>query len=659
MVELMRARGLPAILLPGVVHLDTVPAHRKVNRVDMGTADKVCVAALGIRDQGRRLGLPPEQTAFVLARAGRLLHGGAGRRARTDRGRDRRQRRGPRLPGARHARRRGRVRPRPREEVDPVHRRGRLRRGRARPPAGGAGSPRRPRSAGADRLGGPDRGGREAGRRAARRRAGRPRGAALRARGPRAGGRRGPRRAARRRAARPAARRLRRAREGSGAGRGADRRRPRRRAAPRCGRHDAPPRRAAAPCWTTSTWPAPTRCDATSGSRADPDRGAHDPRPRRVGRARRRRRSSPSTTSGTSIRSASARRIRCGSAGADTPPPRSWRSRASCPTRPSSTAEASRTTRTWSRSWPATECCSATSPSTLRRVRDPGALFAYLAQRGFAVPDTRLETDPLPAAGAWLVKPARGGGGQGVRPWRGQRPAPTEILQERVEGVSASAAFLADGRRSVVLGWTEQLHAPRSFRYAGNIMPLEAGAAAREEVTEIADALTEEYGLRGLNGVDFILRRDRPVVLEVNPRYCASMELVERASGDSVFALHRAACLGSLPDALAEGGRDLGEGDRLRFADRGRPGHDRVDRAGRPRRPPSGRGDPRRPPHLHGHRLGLDAARLRGRPPIRGRADPGLVRADRRFGSGRGYGGQRVETASALAQVADARGGFA
>jgi predicted butyrate kinase (DUF1464 family) len=70
MVELMRVRRLPAILLPGVVHLDTVPAHRKVNRVDMGTADKLCVAALGIWDQGRRLGLPPEETAFVLLELG-------------------------------------------------------------------------------------------------------------------------------------------------------------------------------------------------------------------------------------------------------------------------------------------------------------------------------------------------------------------------------------------------------------------------------------------------------------------------------------------------------------------------------------------------------------------------------------------------------------
>ena len=36
----------------------------------MGTADKLCVAALGIWDQGRRLGLPPEETAFVLLELG-------------------------------------------------------------------------------------------------------------------------------------------------------------------------------------------------------------------------------------------------------------------------------------------------------------------------------------------------------------------------------------------------------------------------------------------------------------------------------------------------------------------------------------------------------------------------------------------------------------
>ena len=62
--------GLPVVYTPGVIHLDTVPAHRKVNRVDLGTADKVAAAALGIADQAQRLGIPPEDTAFILLELG-------------------------------------------------------------------------------------------------------------------------------------------------------------------------------------------------------------------------------------------------------------------------------------------------------------------------------------------------------------------------------------------------------------------------------------------------------------------------------------------------------------------------------------------------------------------------------------------------------------
>jgi predicted ATP-grasp superfamily ATP-dependent carboligase len=195
------------------------------------------------------------------------------------------------------------------------------------------------------------------------------------------------------------------------------------------------------------------------------------------------------------------------------------------------------------------------APETLRRVREPVELFRFLAGQGFAVPETRVATDPLPREGRWLLKPARGGGGQGVRPWAGRPPSSSQLLQERVDGVSGSASFVSDGRQSVVLGWTQQLRAPRSFRYAGNLMPLRGSAAARKEVGAIADALTREYGLRGLNGFDFVLRRGRPVVLEVNPRYCASMELIDRASGASLFGLHLAACRGELlpPVALGPG----------------------------------------------------------------------------------------------------------
>jgi predicted butyrate kinase (DUF1464 family) len=47
-----------------------VPVHRKWNRIDLGTADKVASAALGIVDQATRLGIPYEETRFVLLELG-------------------------------------------------------------------------------------------------------------------------------------------------------------------------------------------------------------------------------------------------------------------------------------------------------------------------------------------------------------------------------------------------------------------------------------------------------------------------------------------------------------------------------------------------------------------------------------------------------------
>jgi predicted butyrate kinase (DUF1464 family) len=60
----------PVVLTPGVVHLASVPAHRKVNRVDMGTADKVCAAALGVRDQAERRGCGERDVSFILLELG-------------------------------------------------------------------------------------------------------------------------------------------------------------------------------------------------------------------------------------------------------------------------------------------------------------------------------------------------------------------------------------------------------------------------------------------------------------------------------------------------------------------------------------------------------------------------------------------------------------
>jgi predicted butyrate kinase (DUF1464 family) len=62
--------ALPVTFTPGVVHLPTVPAHRKVNRVDMGTADKVCAAALAIHEQACQRGCAADDVSLILLELG-------------------------------------------------------------------------------------------------------------------------------------------------------------------------------------------------------------------------------------------------------------------------------------------------------------------------------------------------------------------------------------------------------------------------------------------------------------------------------------------------------------------------------------------------------------------------------------------------------------
>ena len=69
-LRLMKTEGLPVYFTPGVIHLDSVPAYRKANKIDMGTADKVCCVALAVRDQAERLDIDFHQASFILVEVG-------------------------------------------------------------------------------------------------------------------------------------------------------------------------------------------------------------------------------------------------------------------------------------------------------------------------------------------------------------------------------------------------------------------------------------------------------------------------------------------------------------------------------------------------------------------------------------------------------------
>jgi predicted butyrate kinase (DUF1464 family) len=70
LMRMLSRSELPVVFTPGVVHLASVPAHRKVNRVDMGTADKVCASALAIWERAERRGCGEREVSFILLELG-------------------------------------------------------------------------------------------------------------------------------------------------------------------------------------------------------------------------------------------------------------------------------------------------------------------------------------------------------------------------------------------------------------------------------------------------------------------------------------------------------------------------------------------------------------------------------------------------------------
>ena len=163
-----------------------------------------------------------------------------------------------------------------------------------------------------------------------------------------------------------------------------------------------------------------------------------------------------------------------------------------------------------------------------------------------------------------MIKPRRSGGGRGVRDWRpGLHVGANCYLQSRIDGIAGSIVFVADERHAVALGLSRQLigdpaFGASGFQYCGSILgaaeslfpcaQIEATAGSVESrdlfatARRLADTVTAEYGLIGVNGIDFIAGAGVPWPIEINPRWCSSMELVERAYGVSVFGVHAQAC---------------------------------------------------------------------------------------------------------------------
>src|SRR5204863_6682425 len=160
----------------------------------------------------------------------------------------------------------------------------------------------------------------------------------------------------------------------------------------------------------------------------------------------------------------------------------------------------------------------------------------------------------LPFDGSWLAKTYNGASGSGVRIFSGEPGAgsgeenrPEKLCyQKRINGTPGAAVYVAAEGQARLLGVTRQIIGEpwlraHGFQYAGSIGPWPVSEVTRTTLVHLGNVLSVQFELTGLFGVDVMLDVERIWTVEVNPRYTASVEIIERCTGVSAIAAHGAA----------------------------------------------------------------------------------------------------------------------
>ncbi|MBF0170500.1 MAG: ATP-grasp domain-containing protein [Nitrospinae bacterium] len=183
------------------------------------------------------------------------------------------------------------------------------------------------------------------------------------------------------------------------------------------------------------------------------------------------------------------------------------------------------------------------SLETVRKTRDPESLIRASRAWSFTYPDIRYKRQDLDTDSRWLTKPFAGLFGDGIRfadAEEGLRPG--VFYQRHVPGFSSSALVVSDGSEAFLLGVVaniaaDPVYGAEGFQYVGGIYPHPFAAEMGAAVTNMADALTLEFDIRGLWGFDFIYHGGVTLVM-VEPRPPVGLELINMATWNDLLGMH-------------------------------------------------------------------------------------------------------------------------
>ncbi|MGZ4919528.1 MAG: ATP-grasp domain-containing protein [Halobacteriota archaeon] len=124
------------------------------------------------------------------------------------------------------------------------------------------------------------------------------------------------------------------------------------------------------------------------------------------------------------------------------------------------------------------------------------------------------------------------------------------VIEEYVQGTDASTSVLSTGKHVTTIAVNEQLiglkdlGALHRFSFCSSLTPLLTSYAG--ELTKLSKSVAEDLGLVGSNGIDFILGRNGPVIIEVNPRLQGTLDTIEASLDINLVDAHIRCCEGEL-----------------------------------------------------------------------------------------------------------------
>jgi predicted ATP-grasp superfamily ATP-dependent carboligase len=189
------------------------------------------------------------------------------------------------------------------------------------------------------------------------------------------------------------------------------------------------------------------------------------------------------------------------------------------------------------------------SAEVVGRAKDPYHLAGLCEALETAHPQIR-ETAPHKTTD-WLRKTVGGSGGAHVQIASEDAASRGKTYyQRKVDGRSVSALFVANGEKTLMIGFTDQWSNPTRespLRYGGALRPASINRRQKLALGQTVDRIGKALGLRGLNSVDFTIEDQSHWLIEINPRPGATLDIFDEASVP-LFSMHVEACRGSLPE---------------------------------------------------------------------------------------------------------------